>query len=201
MKSFAQNRFRDSIAPAPVQAATTSVAGGATAADGEDFAAQVAALRRDLYARATFLAQDRVAAEDLVQEACERALLSQDRFQRGSNLRAWLSSIMRNLFIDQRRRTSARLRLEHQAVWTSSEDAPGPLDVLSLTDVMETLNDLSPSDREIFTLAHVDHVSYREIAERLAIPMNTVASRLWRVRAKVRALLEGVCERRLARAH
>src|SRR5690242_7817542 len=78
----------------------------------DEFAAQLAALRPDLHARALFLAQDAVLAEDLVQDVLERALTARDRFRAGTHLKAWLCSILRNLFIDGRRRLATRQRLE-----------------------------------------------------------------------------------------
>ena len=70
----------------------------------DDFATELVGLRRTLYQRALFLTQDRNAAEDLAQATMERALVSRARFQSGTNLRAWLLLMMRNLFIDGRRR-------------------------------------------------------------------------------------------------
>jgi len=176
---------------------------GADPADArEAFAAQLTAFRRELYARAVFLAQDRVAADDLVQEVYERALVCQHQFRLGTNLRAWLNSILRSIFIDGRRREARRLRVDsHTDSFAGDGDHLGPLDILTIDDVTTMLDRLNASDREIFTLAHIEHISYREISSRLGMPTKTVGTRLWRVRAKIRRTLELVCEDRLADLH
>src|SRR5215475_12201949 len=78
----------------------------------DDFFDQLGNLRPELLARALFMVQEPWAAEDLVQEVLERAILARDRFQRGTHLKAWLGSIMRNLFIDGCRRAATRHRLD-----------------------------------------------------------------------------------------
>jgi len=90
----------------------------------DSFIADLVDLRRALHQRALFLAQDRTAAEDLLQETLERALQSRDRFREGSNLGAWVFSIMRNLFIDGRRRRAIRARLEQKAFWIGELEPP-----------------------------------------------------------------------------
>ena len=76
----------------------------AVPSDEDEFTAELIGLRRALYQRALLLTQDRTAADDLVQATIERALIARDRYRRGTNLRAWLLLMMRNLFIDGRRR-------------------------------------------------------------------------------------------------
>ena len=190
----------------------------------DTFIADLIEMRRALHQRALFLAQDRTAAEDLLQETLERALQSRDRFREGSNLGAWVFSIMRNLFIDGRRRRAIRARLEQKAFWlgeleppareperddetrhpecgrvdvgASDLDAVTPLDVITSADVDAAVAMLPPSQQEIFTLAYGVRLSYREIAIKLGIPASTTGTRLLRVRAKVRRRLEGVYEAR-----
>jgi RNA polymerase sigma-70 factor, ECF subfamily len=204
---------------------TTSVAPENTNAQAPDtFTADLVDLRRALQQRALFLAQDRTAAEDLLQETLERALQSRDRFREGSNLGAWVFSIMRNLFIDGRRRRAIRARLEQKAFWLGElepaprelelDDDPGhaecgridpratdwetvtPLDVITSADVDAAVAMLPPAQQEIFTLAYGVRLSYREIATKLGIPPSTTGTRLLRVRAKVRRRLERVYEQR-----
>ena len=204
---------------------TASVAPENTNAQPPDtFLADLVDLRRALHQRALFLAQDRTAAEDLLQETLERALQSRDRFREGSNLGAWVFSIMRNLFIDGRRRRAIRARLEQKAFWLGElEPAPRdaerdedgghpecgrvdagptegetvtPLDVITSADVDAAVAMLSPAQQEIFTLAYGVRLSYREIAAKLGIPPSTTGTRLLRVCAKVRRRLESVYEQR-----
>ncbi len=204
---------------------TASVAPENTNAQVPDtFTANLVDLRRALHQRALFLAQDRPAAEDLLQETLERALQSRDRFRQGSNLGAWAFSIMRNLFIDGRRRRAIRARLEQKAFWLGELEPPArdperdddgghpecgrvdaaatdwesvtPLDVITTADVDAAVAMLPPAQQEIFTLAYGARLSYREIAIKLGIPSSTTGTRLLRVRAKVRRRLERVYEER-----
>jgi RNA polymerase sigma-70 factor (ECF subfamily) len=194
------------------------------AQDPDSFIADLVELRRPLHQRALFLAQDRTAAEDLLQETLERALLSRERFRNGSNLGAWVFSIMRNLFIDGRRRRAIRARLEQKAFWLGELEPPAhdperdddprcieagridvgasdpgaltPLDLITSADVDAAVATLSQAQQEIFILAYSVRLSYREIATKLGIPPSTTGTRLLRVRAKVRRRLEGVYEQR-----
>ena len=71
---------------------------------------QIAALLPDLRAFARFLARDRTIADDLVQDAVVRALGALDQFQPGTNLKAWLLTIVRNAFYEQMRRQKRESR-------------------------------------------------------------------------------------------
>jgi RNA polymerase sigma factor (sigma-70 family) len=194
----------------------------------DTFTTELLELRRSLYQRALFLAQDRTAAEDLTQETLERALQSRERFRCGSNLGAWLFSILRNLFIDGRRRRAIHARLEQKAVSMLGGDprsgTPGggapeddarwveagrielgpderipcsPLDVVTVDDVNAVVATLPAPQQEIFALAYGDHLSYRQIALRLGIPLSTTGTRLLRARAKVRRQLQRIYDQRL----
>jgi len=173
-----------------------------------DFDAALPDLRDELLGRATFLTKDRAAAEDLVQETLERAWAARCRFRRGTNLRAWLSSIMRNLFVDECRRRSLRNRCDGALLGAPEAPSPelppspdeereSPLEVLTPADVVAALATLGPGDREIFTLAHLERVPYRDIAVRLGIPSATAGTRLHRARVKLRQRMQLMYETRL----
>jgi RNA polymerase sigma-70 factor (ECF subfamily) len=171
---------------------------GSDAAD--DFATELIGLRRALYQRALFLTQDRNAAEDLAQATIERALVSRARFQSGTNLRAWLLLMMRNLFIDGRRRAVFQATgnvVDEESAAAPPDAAPSPVDLLSSDDVAEAATLLCNEQREIFTLAYVERLSYREIAGRLGISPNATGGRLFRVRTRMRRLLEIIFEKRV----
>jgi RNA polymerase sigma factor (sigma-70 family) len=171
---------------------------GSDAAD--DFATELVGLRRTLYQRALFLTQDRNAAEDLAQATMERALVSRARFQSGTNLRAWLLLMMRNLFIDGRRRAIFQLTanvVDEESAAPAPDADLCPVDLLSSDDVAEAAALLCHEQRQIFTLAYVERLSYREIAGRLGISPNATGGRLFRVRTRMRRLLEIIFERRL----
>jgi RNA polymerase sigma factor (sigma-70 family) len=170
----------------------------------DPFAAELAAQRAALKARALVWTQSQASADDLVQDTIERALLNRQRFRPGTNFRAWTTAIMRNLFIDERRRSSMRLvSATPPDEEPAQEAAAGPLDPLDLldgADIRAALGDLRPNDRAIFELAYFQDVSYREIATRFRMRLRTVGSRLFRIRAKLRATLERICSRRLTDA-
>ena len=204
MKSVDSQGFKQRFIPA-----RTVSPGNSNAEAPDSFLDQLVELRRPLYQRALFLAQDRTTAEDLIQETMEKAMHARHRFQAGSNLGGWLFSIMRNLFIDGRRRRAVQGRLEQRAYGllpsddsTLVEDPPPGdlpcplLDLIAVDDVLAVVATLAPAQRDIFTLAYLDHLTYREIARRLGIPVSTTGTRLLRVRAKVRARLEAVIEAR-----
>ncbi len=149
-------------------------------------------------------------AEDLVQETYLRAFRAWDRFEPGTNLKAWLFKIMTNLFISsyrQRRREPVtvstddteefdlyRNLLAHDAeVGKSAESIV--LEGLVDDDVKQALSDLAENFRIPVLLADVEGFSYREIADMLGIPIGTVMSRLHRGRkALQKALWEKAVE-------
>jgi RNA polymerase sigma factor (sigma-70 family) len=141
-------------------------------------------LRR--YARA--LVGNRAAADDLVQDTMERGWKKLASWQRGSDMRAWLFSIMHNLHIDQLRKSLP--------VVDGDEDMASDVpvfhhDALALRDMETALQQLSTEQREILLLAALEEMSYEEIAATLQIPVGTVMSRLSRARARLRFLMEG----------
>ena len=169
----------------------------------DDFVADVLDHRRGLSAYARTLTRERPDAEDLVQDTIERALRAATRFKPGTNLRAWLMRIMRNLFTDRCRRSALGRSLDALLVVTDvSVDQPPPslLDVASMDDIDAALEEIGPDHREIFVLAYVDRLSYRTIADRLHIPLSTVGTRLWRAKAKLRRTLKTTARISIAEA-
>lgn len=143
-------------------------------------------LRR--YARALVLGQDR--ADDLVQDALERAWAHRGKWQPGSNLRAWLFTILHNVWANDVRRWQSRppelsLQAEHLSARTVVEDHG------ALLDLEHALALLSPERREVLLLAGVEQMAYEEIAAILGVPMGTVMSRLARARRDLRDILNG----------
>jgi RNA polymerase sigma-70 factor (ECF subfamily) len=164
------------------------------------FAEELAGLRPFLYGRASFLTQDPAGADDLVQETITRALSNPGAFRSGSNLRAWTASILRNLFIDGCRRAVHRELHEEDLAGHSLDEPIGPLDLLSLDDVNEAIGQLSPNCQDVLRLAHDAALSGEEMAARLGLKVNTVATRLFRARRKLRQRLEEVFRNRLVAA-
>lgn len=143
-------------------------------------------LRR--YARA--LVGDRARADDLVQDTIERGWARLAGWQGGSDMRAWLFSIMHNLRVDQVRRLA--LSTESLTEDTSMPMTQGsPSTGLELRDIETVLRTLPDEQREILLLVALEELSYDEVAQTLNIPIGTVMSRLSRAREKMRANMEG----------
>ncbi|HSL23157.1 MAG TPA: sigma-70 family RNA polymerase sigma factor [Vicinamibacterales bacterium] len=157
---------------------------------------------RGLLRSAARLLGDAAAAEDAIQETFLRAWKSFHRFERGTNCRAWLYRIL-FIVLAQRRRSLARqpkvVELETHAGAVAREDAPVP-DVFTATQVAAAFERLPQVYRDVVLLADVEELTYREIADALAIPLGTVMSRLNRgrrlLRTELRAIAEayGLCE-------
>jgi len=155
------------------------------------FVAAVLEHRSALSTYARLLTRERTAAEDLVQDTMERALRAASRFRSGTNLRAWLMRIMRNLFTDRCRRSALlRTLTTHDALHLEAEaPAASYLDLVSMADVDAALQEIGPGHREIFLLAYVTRLPYGTIARQLGIAPSTVGTRLWRAKAKLRRAL------------
>lgn len=158
-----------------------------------------------LYRTALRLTRNPADAEDLVQEAYLRAFRALDRFQAGTNLRAWLFKILTNAFINEYRRRSRQPRstslddTEEYYVFNHLIDsgiqphAVSPeeevLRRIPDASVVHALESLAPEFRQVVLLADVEGFAYREIAEILDIPIGTVMSRLHRARRRLQRLL------------
>lgn len=143
-------------------------------------------LRR--YARA--LVGERAGADDLVQDTVERGWAGLKSWRGGSDMRAWLFSIMHNVHIDQVRRPS--VPTETLSEETPMPAAPGaPSTGLELRDMTMALRQLPAEQREILLLVALEEMSYDEVAHTLNVPIGTVMSRLSRAREKLRANMEG----------
>jgi RNA polymerase sigma-70 factor (ECF subfamily) len=144
-------------------------------------------LRR--YARA--LTGDASAADDLVQDALERALLKQDLWREGSDLRAWLFTVMHNVFVNQVRSAAASRTVPLES---SLEDLPQPQagDRLEIRDLDAALQRLPAEQRTVLLLVGLEQMTYEEAARVLDVPAGTVMSRLSRGRERLRRLLQGL---------
>ena len=144
-------------------------------------------LRR--YARA--LTGDAAWADDLVQDTAERALSRIGTFRPGSNLRAWLFTILRNLYIDQFRARREIAVDDESAPWRTLEAPHSEVDGLVLRDVQHALYQLPLEQREVLLLVCVEELRYQEAASVLGVPIGTVMSRLARAREHMRVMLDG----------
>ena len=151
-----------------------------------------------LYSYALVLTRNRAEAEDLVQETYLRALQALGRLRPDSNLKAWLFTILRNIWFNQLRkwRTApemVELDSDGSGPNQAADNAKDPhatyVSNIEQEQVRAAIQRLSVEFREIILLREYEELSYQEIAKVLECPVGTVMSRLARARSRLRDLL------------
>jgi RNA polymerase sigma-70 factor (ECF subfamily) len=151
-----------------------------------------------LYGYAMVLTRNRTEAEDLVQETYVRALEAVSRLRENSNLKGWLFTILRNLWLNElrKRRSTPHLVDIDGEDGSADELAGNTKDSLEIfvgnedaERVRRAVAQLPIEFKEIILLREFEELSYQEIAEVLNCPVGTVMSRLGRARAKLRNIL------------
>jgi RNA polymerase sigma-70 factor (ECF subfamily) len=156
-----------------------------------------------LYGYALVLTQSRTDAEDLVQETYVRAIRAMGRLRDGSNVKGWLFTILRNIWLNelrQRRRAPEIVDVEadERTANLADEDAKNPhdayVDKLERQHVRAAIQQLPEDAREVILLREWEELSYQEIATVLDCPVGTVMSRLARARLKLRDRLSSLLQ-------
>ncbi len=156
-----------------------------------------------LYTSAFYLTKDKAEAEDLVQETYIRALRFFDKFKPGTNCRAWLLTILRNLFINryrQKRREPEKVDWERiEQVYESmveqgeraERDNPEGLLISQFMDeeVEKALRELAEEYRTAIVLVDIEELSYEEAAKVMECPVGTIRSRVSRGRRLLQVAL------------
>ncbi len=142
-------------------------------------------LRR--YARA--LVGDRAGADDLVQDTLERAWTKLHLYRRGTDLRAWLFTVMHNVHVNKLRAARPTDPLE-EGMPELAQRAPQS-DALLVRDLDRAIARLPADQRAVLLLVTLEEMSYEDVARTLGIPIGTVMSRLSRAREKLRAMMLG----------
>ena len=149
--------------------------------------AQIPRLRR--YARA--LTRDATRADDLVQTCLVRALAKQHLWQPGTDLRAWLFTILHNQHVnDTRCALREGTRVDAEAAESIPALLPDGLVSLQLRDLERAIGRLPEGQRQVILLVGLEGMHYDEVARILEVPVGTVRSRLSRGRHMLRKLLE-----------
>jgi RNA polymerase sigma-70 factor (ECF subfamily) len=169
----------------------------------DEFDAEVLPHLDKLYANALRLTRAHADAEDLVQETVLRAFRFFDRFERGTNVKAWLLRIQYNTFVNRYRRSTKEREIKdsmsHEPI---GDDLVSRHALRALTDptgialrplvareLEAALASLPEDHRLVVVLADIEELSYKEIAEVLGCPIGTVMSRLHRARRTLRGRL------------
>jgi len=155
-----------------------------------ELVAAIPRLRR--YARV--LTGDASRADDLVQDTLGRAWEKRSLWQAGTDLRAWLFTVMHNMHVNQRalaRREEGNLSLDAEGEFGAARQVSvhgNALESIELSEVAAQMERLPAEQREVLLLAAVEELRYEEIAALLSIPVGTVMSRLSRARDKLRRM-------------
>ena len=142
--------------------------------------------RLQRYARA--LVGERAGADDLVQDTLERAWAKLHLYRRGTDLRAWLFTVMHNVHVNRVRATRLVDPLEDEMPELTQR---AQTDALELRDLDRAIARLPADQRAVLLLVTLEEMSYDEVARTLGIPIGTVMSRLSRAREKLRAMMLG----------
>ncbi|MCC2651360.1 MAG: polymerase subunit sigma-70 [Microvirga sp.] len=128
-------------------------------------------------------------AEDLVQDTVLKALTKQDTFESGTNLQAWLFTILRNGFYSTHRKTSREVEDGDGTHAASMIAIPDQEDKLALQDLSTALEKLPQEQREAIILIGAEGMSYEDAAEALGVKVGTIKSRVNRARNRLAELM------------
>ncbi|MCA1972798.1 MAG: sigma-70 family RNA polymerase sigma factor [Caenispirillum sp.] len=152
---------------------------------------QIEALIPDLKRYARSLARSEDDANDLVQDCVERAIRKWDLYKPGTNLRSWLFTMMRNVFISQKRRDAVSYRYMQQAVHDESTIArPNQMHSVYLKETVAAMEALSDQERAAVMMLGMEERSHQEAAGETSLPVGTMKSRLSRGRANLRTVMQ-----------
>ncbi len=151
-------------------------------------------LQTNLLNFAYSLTLNRDDAEDLLQDTTLKVLDNEDKYVEGTNFKAWIFTVMRNVFINNRRRVSRTA-----VVVDTSEDLyqinvpvegaeSNPDDSYSVKEISEVINRF-PDDYRIPITMHLAGYQYSEIAQKLGVPVGTIKSRIFYARKRLARLL------------
>jgi RNA polymerase sigma-70 factor (ECF subfamily) len=167
---------------------------GTPASPPDSFEADALSFIDNLYGTALRLTRNRADAEDLVQETYFKAFRSASQFQRGTNMKAWLFTILHNSYRNMQRHAvrdpiQVDSELVERASASGASEAESPESLLTRAtldaDLQAALDALPDAFREAVWLRDVQEFSYAEIASMLDVPIGTVMSRISRGRRQL----------------
>ena len=168
----------------------------------QDFHQLLEALLPRLTRYARVLTRDHVAADDLVQECLTRALGKMHLWEEGTDLRAWLFTILHHQYVSlARRQTRQRAGNELQKSYRSLAVSPNQTTRLELRDLERALAALPEEQRSVIMLVGLEGMRYDEAASLVNLPVGTVRSRVSRGRESLRKMTELFPGRHSPRSH
>lgn len=162
---------------------------------GDSVVSQLLSSQSLLFKFAYKLTLDKEDAKDLLQETVLRILDNKSRFIAGTNFKGWSMIIMRNIFINHCRRIN-KLKIDSNEEVGADVSAVNKVSALtpetsySENEIMDKINKFPGECKESFKL-YITGYSYREISEKLALPLGTVKSRIFTARNWLKTALEG----------
>lgn len=163
---------------------------GVTPAEGSDPREEMLTHLPAMRAFALSLTRNAAAADDLVQDTVVKAWSSFDRFAEGTNLRAWLFTILRNTFYSNRRRSVREVADSDGILVGALAEKPAHDGRLHIADLYRAFLRLPDEQREALQLVGVQGHSYEEAAAITGVAVGTVKSRANRARARLAQLLD-----------
>jgi RNA polymerase sigma-70 factor, ECF subfamily len=144
-----------------------------------------------LRAFALSLCRDRQQADDLVQETLVKAWHKRQSFEEGTNLKAWLFTILRNQYFSERRKAKHLLLEPNGEYIERLSEPPAQPGHLDLLDFVAALRRLVPAQREALMLVGAEGFSYEEAAQICGVAVGTIKSRVHRARQCLAEVLSG----------
>ena len=160
-----------------------------------EFNQKFESLNSKLFAFAMRLTRNTENAKDLMQETAYRAFNNRDKFKMGTNFKAWLTTIMRNTFINNYRKTKKRSHVNEPldtflfAIESSSNVANAAKTNIMLQELNGMFDEIGEAYSKPFLMFYRGY-HYDEISDEMKIPMGTVKSRIFFARKKLKALIE-----------
>lgn len=161
----------------------------------ESFESRLIALQRNMLNFALTLVSDLDEAQDLVQEATVRALVNKDKYYDNVNFKGWVFTIMRNLFVNNYRRSVRNHTAPDQTdglfYLNTCQDSglDTPEGAYTIAEIYKAIDSFSDDYRIPFSM-HIAGYKYEEIAARMNLPLGTVKSRIFFARKHLQRLLK-----------
>ena len=161
----------------------------------ENFKQRLLGLQSNLFSFAFQLTSNKEEAEDLLQDTTLKALTNEEKFAEDTNLKGWIFTIMRNIFINNYRQSVRQATIVDQTedlfhLNISQESGLSTPDgAYSVKEINKTINSFSDDYRIPFAM-HIAGYKYHEIAEKLDLPLGTVKSRIFFARQRLQNILK-----------